>query len=46
MSEKGLEIGQSAPSFKIRDINDEEINLKELRSKNRGILVFFFRGTW
>ena len=42
----GLSIGAKAPSFETIDTESNELSLGDLLSKNRGILLDFFRGQW
>ncbi len=45
-SEKGLQIGSKAPMIDTVDIYGNSINLTSILSKNRGLLIDFFRGAW
>ncbi|MHA2288023.1 MAG: hypothetical protein ACXABG_04470 [Promethearchaeota archaeon] len=45
-SEKGLQIGSKAPMIDTVDIHGNKINLTELITENRGLLIDFFRGAW
>jgi peroxiredoxin len=42
----GLNIGDKAPTFETVDVNDNEINLKNLLDNYEGVLIDFFRGNW
>lgn len=42
---EGLFINSKAPDFKLKDQNDEEVSLKELRKKGQTVVIFY-RGNW
>ena len=47
MSEEfGLSLGENAPLFDTVDVFENQIKLKELLKRNRGILIDFSRGAW
>lgn len=43
---KGLPIGTIAPLFETIDIYGNQINLLELLTNYKGVLIDFFRGNW
>jgi len=45
-NQKGLNIGDMAPSFETVDIDKNEVNLTNLLKNNKGVLIDFFRGNW
>ncbi|MBD3339933.1 MAG: hypothetical protein GF353_12540 [Candidatus Lokiarchaeota archaeon] len=46
MKYNGLNIRKDAPSFKINDIEDNEIGLDDLLTNYNGLMIDFFRGIW
>lgn len=42
---EGLFINSKAPDFKLKDQNDEDVSLKDLRKKGQTVLIFY-RGYW
>lgn len=43
---KGLSVGETAPDFSTKDVDGNEIELKNILENNDGLLIDFFRGAW
>ena len=45
-NQKGLNVGDTAPSFETVDIDKNEVSLTNLLKSHKGVLIDFFRGNW
>lgn len=45
-AQKGLSVGQQAPSFNGTDQNGKTIDLKKILKTNKSVVLFFYRGQW
>lgn len=46
MKYQGLKIGDKAPPFKIKDIEQNWIVLEDILQEHHGLMIDIFRGTW
>jgi len=42
----GLPVGTKAPLFEAVDVEKQPVNLQDLLTENKGVLLDFFRGAW
>ena len=40
------QVGQKAPNFILADTSDKQVSLSETLSKQKGVLLVFYRGYW
>ncbi|MGE3466880.1 MAG: hypothetical protein AB7J13_08095 [Pyrinomonadaceae bacterium] len=40
------QVGSPAPDFSLADVNGKQVSLSETLSKQRGVLLVFYRGHW
>lgn len=43
---KGLQVGENAPMFNVKDNHGNKINLKQILVDSEAVIIIFYRGQW